>query len=101
MTTSRHSTWQDLPDSLDLEQAPELGPIALLQAAIAVTRTALERTAAPAASLRDALECTPGCDVPLLARLTADRCRELAELLACYRIAIAASDALVDDDRPF
>jgi hypothetical protein len=98
MTSPHQLTSQDLPNFLDLEEAPELGPIALLRAAISVTQTALEASMGPAATLREAVEWQPGCDVPLLARLAVDRCRELDELLACYRIAVMSPRHDPDDD---
>lgn len=100
MSSPPNSIWQALPDFLDLEQAPELGPVALLQAALVVARAALEASIGPALTLRDTLGAMPGCDASMLARLAADRCNELGELLTCYRIALTEG-AANDDDRPF
>lgn len=84
------STADLLPDFVDLGDAPQLGPIALLQAALNVTRTALDLHHTSVSSVREAILYEPHCPVTFLAQLVSDRCRELCELLVCYRIALSA-----------
>lgn len=93
------STAELLPDFVDLGDAPQLGPIALLQAALNVTRAALDLHHTSVGSVREAILYEPHCPATLLAQLVSDRCRELCDLLVCYRIALSVPDqADLDDD---
>ena len=87
-----HPTADVLPDFADLDDAPQLGPIALLQAALHVTRTALDLHHPSVTSVREAIVYEPLCPATLLALLVSDRCRELYDLLVCYRIALSVPD---------
>ena len=95
------STADLLPDFVDLGDAPQLGPIALLQAALNVTRTALDLHHTSVDSVREAILYEPYCPATLLAQLLSDRCRELCDLLACYRIALSVPDQDERDDDVF
>ena len=89
VTKSPHPTADVLPDFADLDDAPQLGPIALLQAALHVTRTALDLHHCSVTSVREAVIYEPHCPATLLALLVSARCRELCDLLVCYRIALS------------
>jgi len=84
------STAERLPDFVDLDDAPQLGPIALLQVALQVTTTALDLHHPSVASLREAVVLEPDCPSTLLAQLVCDRCGELYDLLVCYRLALSS-----------
>jgi len=96
-----HCTADRLPDFVDLEDAPQLGPIALLQAALHVTSTMLDAQHSSVASVREAVAYEPHYPAVLLGRLVCDRCRELSELLVCYRTALNVQDQDDFDGSPF
>jgi len=87
-----HSPPNILPDLVDLEETPQVAPIALLQAALQVTAAVLDAYGPSVANALEAVTYEPRCSAVLLARLAAERCRELDDLLACYRTALNAPD---------
>lgn len=94
---------QGLPDFNDLDDEPQLGPIALLDAAAKVTAAALLAQHGAAGRIADEVTHTPDCIAVVLARLIVLRCEELTELLAGYRVALQHSESAADDvaDQPF
>jgi hypothetical protein len=88
-----------LPELGDLNHDPQLGAVALLQAASRVTESALQSRHGVAGDPSDEVFEHPDCSAPFIARLVLIRCRELTDLLAAYRIAIRrGSDSHDDDD---
>ena len=88
-----------LPELGDLEREPQLGAVALLQAAAGVTGSALQSRHGVEGDPSDEVFEHPDCAAPFIARLVILRCKELAELLAAYRIAIQqAFDSQESDD---
>jgi hypothetical protein len=94
---------QGLPDLNDLDDDPQLGPVALLQATATVTVSALLAQHGAGRRIPDELTDSPDCIVAVLARLLVLRCEELAELLAAYRLALQQQQSAADDiaDHPF
>ena len=94
---------QGLPDLNDLDDDPQLGPVALLQAAATVTASALLAHHGAAGRIVDELTDSPDCMAAVLARLLVLRCEELTDLLAAYRLAFQQQQSAADDiaDRPF
>ncbi len=94
---------QRLPDLVELEENPQLGPIALLQAAADVTVHALLAQHGVARGLADELSECPDCVVAVLARLIVMRCEELSEMLSAYRFGLQRPTPDPDDvsDDPF
>lgn len=94
---------QSLPDLNDLNDDPQLGAIALLDAAAKVTAAALLAQHGAAARIADEVTDSPDCISVLLARLVVLRCEELTELLAGYRVALQHSASAADElaDEPF
>lgn len=92
-----------LPDLNDLDDDPQLGPVALLQAAATVTASALLAQHGAAGRIEDEVSGSPDCIAAVLARLLVLRCEELTELLAAYRIALEQQQSAADciSDHPF
>ena len=93
-----------LPDFVDLIDDPQLGPIALLQAALQVTVAAIDaQHNGFHGELCDAITDCPDSAVALLTRLVTLRCQELRDLLAAYRLALWKVSDSPDDlcDEPF
>ena len=81
-----------LPSLAALVDSPQLSSLALLELALLVVPRDLDLHQEHLGALRDLIEEGSG-DVapPLLAQLISDRCRELGELTAAYRHALASS----------
>ncbi|MCU0690447.1 MAG: hypothetical protein MUF54_03510 [Polyangiaceae bacterium] len=87
-----------LPALDELDDEPQLGPVALLQTASRVTESALQSRHGVAGDPSDEVFKHPDCCAPFLAHLVLIRCRALADLLAAYPIAIRRGSDSHDDE---
>ena len=92
---------QRLPDFNDLTDAPQLASVAVLQVAAKVAAESLLAQHGVARRLVDELDPSADCIVPILARLIVERCTELSELIAAYRLAAVRPDRNDLADDPF
>jgi|APMed6443717190_1056831.scaffolds.fasta_scaffold111580_2 hypothetical protein len=92
---------QQLPDSVDLSDEPQLASVAVLQAAAKVAAHALDAHYGVGRRLQDELCEDPDCIIAVLAHLIADRCNELSELIATYRLALQRPRSDDQSDLPF
>lgn len=80
----------ELPSAVALLDAPQLSSLSLLQAALRVVPRDLNLHDENVRPLCDLLlDRPPNAPASVLAQLIIDRCRELSELLAAYRTALA------------
>jgi hypothetical protein len=92
-------TWAtDLPGFGDLDNEPQIGLVALLQAATTVAQSALCSRHGIVGDPSDEVFEHPSCSAPFIARLLLIRCRELYDLLTAYRIAIRHDSSPDDPD---
>ena len=91
-------TQMELPDTIDLAVAPELGSLALLDAALVVADHALHLEHANLPDILQGLDFERPPDAIVAARL-AQRFRELRSLLALYTAAVQRIGG--HDDIPF
>jgi hypothetical protein len=93
----------ELPSMIALADSPQLASLALLQTTLRVVSTSLDLYHPDLGSVLDVARDSSGWQPCLLAQLIFDRCRELADLIAAYRIALhpPPSDSFHDDDLPF
>lgn len=92
-----------LPSLAALVDAPQLSSLALLELALLVVPRDLDLHQEHLGALWDLVEEGSDDVAPtLLAQLISDRCRELGELIAAYRHALASAGqrAERDDDNP-
>jgi hypothetical protein len=87
-----------LPGLGDLDNEPQVGPVALLQAAALVAESALQSRHGVAGDPSDEVFEHPDCSSAFIARLVLIRCRELHDLLAAYRIAVHRESSPDDSD---
>lgn len=99
-STSQRERYR-VPDFVQLEEAPQLAPVAVLQTALGVTATTLDLYNPDIGSVREVLFDEQHVELTLLCRLISDRCRELSGLLDCYRHALARQSPSEFDDIPF
>ena len=79
----------DLPSCAQLYDAPQLGSIALLQAALRIASTQIDLHDSNLRPLHQLLlDCPDNLPASLLGQLIIDRCRELSELITAYRTAL-------------
>lgn len=92
---------QSLPSTDQLCEAPQLAALAALQASLRLTAQVLD-IQHPELGSRRALVAEGDTD-SVIAQLIIDRCRELAELVTCYRLALHPNAAccIAPDDDPF
>ena len=92
---------QALPSTVELCDAPQLAAIAALQASLRLTSQVLDIQHPELGSLGDLLP--DGDTDSVIAQLIVDRCRELSELVTCYRVALHPhpTRAVASDDIPF
>jgi hypothetical protein len=90
----------DLPSMIALADSPQLASMALLQTALRVVSTSLDLYHPGLGSVKQVARDEHAWPPSLLAQLIADRCHELSDLIAAYRIALhpAHDDLLLDDD---
>lgn len=90
----------DLPSCAQLYEAPQLGALALLQAALRVVPAQIDLHDSNVRPLRDLLLDSPdNLPAALLGQLIIDRCAELSELVTAYRTALHRPlPACPDDD---
>ena len=92
-----------LPTLAALVDAPQLSSLALLELALVAVPRDLDIHEAHLGALGDLLDDAPhNLPTALLAQLISDRCRELSELTAAYRRALATADppGLYDNAEP-
>jgi hypothetical protein len=89
-----------LPDMLDLDDDPQLGPVAVLQVALDVAIPALESRHAYFGELTDAVLDSPDSPVLLLQRLAVNSCAQLRDVLKAYRVAVAQAAEREEHDTP-
>jgi hypothetical protein len=87
----------ELPDAIELRTAPELGPLALLDTALAFASHSLEHEHAELATVFHCAEINRAPEV-LVASLLQQRFRELRGLLRMYVAAVHRCDP---NDLPF
>jgi len=97
----KHDASQQLPDSVDLTDEPQLASVAVLQGAAQVAAHALDAHYGVGRRLRDELSQDPDCIVVVLAHLIVDQCNELSELLAAYRLALQRPSPDDQSELPF
>lgn len=86
--TSQTST-ADLPSCAQLYEAPQLGALAVLQAALRIVPTQIDLHDSNVRPLQQLLlDCPDNLPASLLGQLIVDRCAELSELVSAYRIAL-------------
>lgn len=89
-----------LPSTNHLCESPQLAVLATLQSNLRLAAQVLDIQHPELGSLPDIFP-DPDAD-SLLAQLIIDRCRELSELVLCYRLALHPhSEYQVDPDLPF
>jgi hypothetical protein len=90
----------DLPSCVQLYEAPQLGALVLLQAALRIVPAQIDLHDSNVRPLTDLLLDRPdNLPASLLAQLIIDRCRELSELVTAYRTALHCPlSARSDDD---
>lgn len=82
-----------LPPLAVLVDAPQLSSLALLELALAVVPRDLDLHEPHLGAIYDLIDDAPdNLPTALLAQLICDRCRELAQLTAAYRHALATAD---------
>jgi hypothetical protein len=80
---------EDLPSTAQLYDAPQLGTLALLQAALRIASTELDLHDSNVRPLHQLLLDSPdNLPASILAQLIIDRCGELSELISAYRTAL-------------
>lgn len=77
---------QDLPSTDHLCQAPQLASLAVLQAALRLATQVLDIQHPEIGALPDLAADGDSAVDSILAQLIVDRCRELSELVTCYRL---------------
>lgn len=88
----------ELPDSIDLRTAPELGSLALLDAALIIAAETLRLEHADLGAVLQQADIRRPPDA-LIAALVAERCREMRALLRMYAAAVRRLHSA--DDLPF
>lgn len=93
----------ELPPIIALADSPQLAALVLLQTALRVVSTSLDLYHPGLGSVQDVARDARAWPPSLLAQLIVDRCRELGDLVAAYRIALhPPPDGFADDDEsPF